>query len=107
MSPDVSIVVVTHDSAADLSRSLPSAVAQKGVSVEIVVVDNASTDPSRDVALLYAPNVRVLALPENVGFAAATNAATGMSACSVAAWVTNAGVVTSSRPAIHRRSSGA
>ena len=74
MSPDVSIVVVTHDSAADLSRSLPSAVAQKGVSVEIVVVDNASTDPSRDVALLYAPNVRVLALSENVGFAAATNA---------------------------------
>jgi GT2 family glycosyltransferase len=74
MSPDVSVVVVTHDSAADLPLSLPSAVAQRGVSVEILVVDNDSSDTSRDVALLYAPNVRVLALPENVGFAGAMNA---------------------------------
>src|SRR6266536_2273398 len=74
MSPDVSVVVVTHDSAADLPLSLPSAVAQKGISVEILVVDNASSDRSRDVALLYAPNVRVLPLPENVGFAGAMNA---------------------------------
>jgi GT2 family glycosyltransferase len=74
MSPDVSVVVVTQDSAADLPLSLASAVAQRGVSVEILVVDNDSSDASRDVAALYAPNVRVLALPENAGFAAAMNA---------------------------------
>ncbi len=74
MSPDVSVVVVTHDSATDLPLSLASAVAQRGVSVEILVVDDKSQDASRDVAALYAPNVRLLALPENVGFASAMNA---------------------------------
>jgi GT2 family glycosyltransferase len=74
LNRDVSIILVSHESAADLRTSLASAVAQRGVSTEIVVVDNASRDASRDVAALYAPNVRLLALPENVGFAAAMNA---------------------------------
>ncbi len=69
MSPDVSIVVVTQNSAADLSLSLPSAVAQKGVSVEILVVDNGSSDTSRDVALLYAPNVRRMDARRDAGSA--------------------------------------
>ncbi|HEU5249592.1 MAG TPA: glycosyltransferase family 2 protein [Thermoanaerobaculia bacterium] len=73
MTPDVSIIVVSHDSAADLPSSLASAVAQRGASTEILMVDNASKDASREVAGLYAPNVRVLALPGNVGFAAAMN----------------------------------
>jgi GT2 family glycosyltransferase len=71
---DVSIIVVSHESAADLRTSLASAVAQRGVSTEIVVVDNASRDASRDVAAIYAPNVRLLTFPDNVGFAAAMNA---------------------------------
>lgn len=72
-SPTVSIVVVAHDSAADLPASLASAVAQRGVTTEIVMVDNASRDASGAVAALFAPAVRVLALKENVGFAAAMN----------------------------------
>ncbi|HEY6064734.1 MAG TPA: glycosyltransferase family 2 protein [Thermoanaerobaculia bacterium] len=71
---DVSIIVVAHDSAADLPASLASAVAQKGPRVEILMVDNASRDASGAVAALFQPNVRVLALPGNVGFAAAMNA---------------------------------
>jgi GT2 family glycosyltransferase len=74
MTPDVSIVLVTHDSAADLPGSLASAVAQEGVSTEVLVVDNASSDASREVAAKSGPNVRVIALPVNVGFAAAMNA---------------------------------
>lgn len=70
----VSIVVVSRDSAADLPLSLASAAAQRGVSVEIVVVDNASSDASRDVARGFAPAARLLALEENTGFAAAMNA---------------------------------
>lgn len=74
MTADVSIVVVSHDSAADLPASLASAVAQRGVTVETVVVDNASGDASAEVAARSAPAVRVISLRENVGFAAAMNA---------------------------------
>ncbi len=74
MTPDVSIVVVSRNSAKDLPISLASAVAQRGVSVETVVVDNASSDASREVARRVGPAVRWIALPENAGFAAAMNA---------------------------------
>ena len=71
---DVSIIVVTHDSSLDLPASLPSASAQRGVSVETIVVDDASRDGSVDAARRLAPDARVIALPENVGFSAAMNA---------------------------------
>lgn len=70
----VSIIVVSRDSAADLPLSLASAAGQRGVSLEIVVVDNASSDSSRDVARGFAPAARLLSLSENTGFAAAMNA---------------------------------
>ena len=73
MRPDVSIVVVSRDSAADLPVSLASAVAQRGVRVEVLVVDNASSDGSRDVAAAFGAAVRVIALPDNAGFAGAMN----------------------------------
>lgn len=69
----VSIIVVSRDSAADLPLSLASAAAQRGVSLEIVVVDNASTDASREVARGFTPAARLVSLPENAGFAAAMN----------------------------------
>jgi GT2 family glycosyltransferase len=40
----------------------------------VLLVDNASRDASGGVAALYSPRVRVLALAENAGFAAAMNA---------------------------------
>ncbi|MDQ5858037.1 MAG: glycosyltransferase family 2 protein [Acidobacteriota bacterium] len=70
----VSIIVVSRDSAADLPLSLASAAAQRGVAVEIVVVDNASSDASREVARGFAPAARLVSMPENAGFAAAMNA---------------------------------
>ncbi|MFN2385079.1 MAG: glycosyltransferase family 2 protein [Thermoanaerobaculia bacterium] len=72
--PDVSIVIVSHGDAADLPFSIESALGQKGVSTETVVVDNASTDRSREIARGYAPRLRLIALPSNLGFAAAMNA---------------------------------
>jgi GT2 family glycosyltransferase len=74
MSPDVSIVVVAHDSEDDLPLSLAAAVAQREVSVETLVVDNASSDRSREIVRRQASNVRLITLPENAGFAAAMNA---------------------------------
>ena len=73
MTPDVSIVVVSKDSAADLPVSLAAAAAQRGVGSEIVVVDNASADGSREAAAAFGTAVRVVALPTNAGFAAAMN----------------------------------
>ena len=73
-APDVSIVVVSKEDAADLPVSLGSALAQSGVVCEVLLVDNASVDSSLEVARSLSPDVRVLALPENVGFAAAMNA---------------------------------
>ena len=69
---DVAIVVVAYNDAGDLPSSVGSALAQRGVSAEVLVVDNASSDGSRDVAARA--GARVLEMPENVGFAAAMNA---------------------------------
>ena len=77
MPPDVSIIVVSKDDAADLPVSLGSAVAQRGVSCETLLVDNASQDASRDVPARFGGSVRLLANRENVGFAAAMNAGIG------------------------------
>lgn len=72
--PDVSIVVVSHDSAADLPLSIASALAQTGVASETLIVDNASTDASREVARKFGTTVRLIPMAANVGFAAAMNA---------------------------------
>ncbi|HEY6049825.1 MAG TPA: glycosyltransferase, partial [Thermoanaerobaculia bacterium] len=69
---DVSIVVVSYNDAADLPLSLGSALGQRGVSVEVVLADNASADDSASIGRRL--GARVLALPGNVGFAGAMNA---------------------------------
>jgi GT2 family glycosyltransferase len=78
--PDVSIVVVSRDSAADLPLSLASALAQTGVDVETLVVDNASTDACREVVRKFGTTVRLMPMAGNVGFAAAMNAGIDASA---------------------------
>ena len=69
---DVSIIVVSKDDAPDLTVSLGSALAQRGVRCETLLVDNASTDGSREVGERL--GARVLAQRDNIGFAAAMNA---------------------------------
>ncbi len=68
---DVSIVVVSHDSQDDLRVCLPAARAQEGVATELLVVDNASRDGSREIAGRFGS---VLPLEENRGFAGGANA---------------------------------
>ena len=55
--PLVSVVVPTHNSAASLPACLDSIVRQSYPSIEIVVVDNYSTDASREVGLAVTPHV--------------------------------------------------
>jgi GT2 family glycosyltransferase len=71
---DISIIVVAHNDEADLPVSVGSALAQRGVGAETLVVDNSSSDRSCDaVRRVGGGAVRLLELPENVGFAAAMN----------------------------------
>jgi GT2 family glycosyltransferase len=81
MSPDVSIIFVSHNDADDLAVSIPAALAQTGVAVEVIVVDNVSSDASREVADRHSrEGVKRLALAENRGYAGGMNAGIGVSA---------------------------
>jgi GT2 family glycosyltransferase len=63
--PDVSVIIPTRDSVEDLRRCLASLTAQRGATFEIVVVDQESSDGTREVAeaagavVLHAPRPEV------------------------------------------------
>jgi N-acetylglucosaminyl-diphospho-decaprenol L-rhamnosyltransferase len=69
----ISVVVVNHDGAPLLARCLGSLAPPPGEEVEAIVVDNASGDCSPELVRRRFPAVRLLALPDNVGFGAAVN----------------------------------
>jgi GT2 family glycosyltransferase len=76
---DVSIVVVAHNDEADLPVSVGSALAQRGIEAETLVVDNASSDGSREAVRRGGREARLIESSENVGFAAAMNLGIGES----------------------------
>jgi GT2 family glycosyltransferase len=64
--------VISWNSADQLAGALDSLVAQDHPDLAVAVIDNASTDHSREVARRYG-DVRVVANPRNLGFAGAAN----------------------------------
>ena len=76
MSPEplVSVVVVTWNGLRYLDDCLRALEAQAGVSTETILVDNASSDGTVAYVRERFPWVRVVALPENRGFAGGNNA---------------------------------
>lgn len=64
---DLSILIVTRDRAQDIERCLKSVFAPSGVGFEVIVVDNASSDPCVISTLAHFPAVRILRLPKNYG----------------------------------------
>ncbi len=70
--PRVAIVIVTHNSAAEIGGCLDALAAFSPAEAEIVVVDNASSDRTRDEVV--ARGIRCIANPSNESFAAALNA---------------------------------
>src|SRR3954454_13278283 len=78
-APAVAVVVVCHDSAAELARTLPALTAQLGAGDELVVVDNASSDGSPDVARRLAPDATVVETGANRGVAAGGHVGAGAS----------------------------
>ncbi|MFQ6100835.1 MAG: glycosyltransferase family 2 protein [Anaerolineae bacterium] len=70
----VSVIIPTLNGAHHLSTCLESLRCQTYPHVEVIVADNGSTDGSLELLARHYPEVRVLALGRNRGFAGACNA---------------------------------
>ena len=75
----VSVTIVTYNSGHFIKRCLESALAQKYANLDIIVVDNASTDGTIDLLEQFEDRVRIVYNTENLGFAEAQNQAIRMS----------------------------
>ena len=70
----LSVVIVTHNSADAVAASLPALCSQLRDDDELVVADNASADATLAAVASHAPAAVVLETGANLGFAAAANA---------------------------------
>jgi glycosyltransferase involved in cell wall biosynthesis len=70
--PHVSIVIPCHNYGRFLPAAVASALEQSHVPLEVIVIDDGSTDSSYEVALQFAPAVKVLRQP-NMGLVAVLN----------------------------------
>jgi GT2 family glycosyltransferase len=75
MKTDISVIVVNWNGRRFLPRCLEALARQTANSLEVIVVDNASTDGSAEWIRTHHPEVKLLAMPHNLGFAAANNLA--------------------------------
>jgi GT2 family glycosyltransferase len=73
-SDAITVVIPNFNGAALLPACLDSLLRQRRPPAAVVVVDNGSRDPSRDLALRHPLRPTLIAFPENRGFAAAVNA---------------------------------
>jgi GT2 family glycosyltransferase len=74
MQPEVSVVIVSWNGRQHLETCLSSVARQRDVTIETIVVDNASTDGTADYVRGCFPWVKVVTLAENRGFAGGNNA---------------------------------
>jgi GT2 family glycosyltransferase len=74
-APLVSILITTYNSSAYLKRCLDSIKAQTYGSLETLVVDNASSDGTRDILEHHDLKPKIICNEHNIGFAAAQNQA--------------------------------
>lgn len=75
----VTVTLVTYNSGRYIKRCLESVLAQKGPQIEIIVIDNNSTDGTRDILERYEDRCRIVHNHDNIGFAAAQNQAIRLS----------------------------
>jgi len=72
---DISVIIVSYNTADLIGPCLASVIDQTGVDKEIFVVDNASPDGSAAMIAASFPDVHLIANGENKGFAVANNQA--------------------------------
>jgi GT2 family glycosyltransferase len=73
VSPDISVVIATWNGRQYLDACLRALAAQDGVDAEVVLVDNGSSDGTPAYVRSRFPDVRLVQLGENRGFAGASN----------------------------------
>jgi GT2 family glycosyltransferase len=73
--PTVCVTIVTFQSSRYLRRCLEAILKQRDICLEVVVVDNASTDGTDRILDDFAGRIRVISNTTNVGFAEAQNQA--------------------------------
>jgi len=78
--PTISVVIPAYEAAAFVAESIESVLAQDRPALEIVVVDDGSTDGTADVVRGFGDAVTLVQHPENRGEGAARN--TGLAAAS-------------------------
>ena len=72
-SPDVSIIITNYNYGKFLARCVRSCLAQKNVSVEVIVVDDCSADNSLKTLDAFKNDIKIISNKENVGVATAAN----------------------------------
>ena len=77
--PFVSVTVVTYNSGRFIRRCLESVLDQIHQPLEVIVIDNASTDGTCDILERFERRCLVVYNEENIGFAAAQNQAIALS----------------------------
>ena len=75
----VSVTLVTYNSGRFIRRCLESVLEQRYPHLEIIVIDNASTDGTADILEQFADRCHIHYNQENIGFAAAQNQAIALS----------------------------
>jgi GT2 family glycosyltransferase len=73
--PKVCVAIVTYNSQRYIRRCLEAVLSQEGTHLDVVVVDNASTDGSREALAEFRGRIRVIRNSRNEGFAAGQNRA--------------------------------
>jgi GT2 family glycosyltransferase len=80
----VSVSIITSNSDRYIAGCLDAVLRQRGTHLDVVVVDNASTDNTRRILAKYRSRIRLIKNERNLGFAAAQNQAIR---CSQAPWI--------------------
>ncbi|PYE88807.1 glycosyltransferase family 2 protein [Phyllobacterium leguminum] len=79
MQPDVSFIIAAYNAEGTIGRAIESALAQRGVSVDVIVANDRSTDRTASIAASYPESlVHVVTLAKNSGPGGARNAALGV-----------------------------
>jgi len=73
VKPDINIIIVSYNVREYLCHCIDSILAQKEINAEIIVVDNNSTDRTRELITSRYPSVKLIVNTDNVGFSAANN----------------------------------
>src|SRR5262249_27411643 len=74
----VSVTLITYNSGRFIKRCLESVLEQRYPNMEVIFIDNASTDGTIDILEQFADRCRIHYNDENIGFAAAQNQAIGL-----------------------------